>query len=173
MKFGVVQCSHCKRALGVRGDSKTATCPQCGKKMVLKKVNILVELYTEKELAKAVMELNTRFKEGEEIVEQDIRLIEDYRGLRDGSTGKTPQDVYEEVVGRVSGLKGEGRIVEAVKELCRLLEEFTEKDFKEVLKRTGIGDDKICEDHINNLINSGIIYEPRRGVYRCLENQLI
>ena len=70
-------------------------------------------------------------------------------------------------------MKGKGRIVEAAKELCSLLGEFTEKDFKEVLKRTGIGDDEICDDHLNNLINNGIIFEPRRGVYRCLENQLI
>ena len=58
----------------------------------------------------------------------------------------------------------------------RLKEEYkklTGKDFKEVLKRAGLGDDEICDDHINNLINNGIIYEPRRGVYRCLENQLI
>ncbi len=170
MKFGVIQCSRCKRAVGVRLGAKTATCPQCGKKMVLKKVKILNRVNSEKELAKAVMRLNIRFKDGEEIVEQDIRIIEGNRKQKYTSKCGSLPDVYEEIGGRVSRAKGEGRVVAAARELCRLLGEFTENDLREVLKRTGLGDGQVCENYINKLIENGIIYEPKRGVYRCLES---
>lgn len=168
MKFGVVLCPRCQTVRGTRLNAKTSTCARCGKRIDLKKARILCKVDTEKELASAVMEYGTKLKGGEDICAEDIGIVKEKKSqphmILDESS-----DVYAQVVKNVIRIKGrDGKVVAVAKELCHCLEEFTEEDFYEILKRIGLEKGEECRKYIDKLIAENVIYEPKNGVYRCL-----
>ena len=169
MKFGVVLCSRCNTARGVGLDVKTAECPRCGKRLDMKKTRILCRAETESEVAKAVMEYNIKLGDGEDIYEQDIKVIKDKHGNIGLIRNKKPSDVYGLVVGKLNFIKGhDDKVVAAARELCRYLGHFTEYDMNEVLKHLDFYGEGVCERYITRLIENNVIYEPKTGMYRCV-----
>ncbi len=168
MSFGVVLCPRCGVARGVKLESKTASCPNCGTRMKLKGSRILATLDNEKEVAQAVREINTKLRGGEEIYANDLKILEKKR--KGSYNGKSP-NLYDEVAGKLVKIKGKDKkIVACARQLCSIQVEFTEDDFIEVLKRTGLDKGEECEKYLKDLIADDVIYQPRNGVYRCLED---
>ncbi len=167
MKFKVVQCSRCKRARGVRLDSKTASCPRCGGQINLTKAKILCEVGSEQELAKAVMKYNTEIEGGEKEYARDLELArqkENHHKMEYKSS-----DIYDRVIKNLIDIRGKDKKIEAAAiNLCRQLKEFTEDDLNEVLKRIGIVKDEGCNQYIRRLMENNVIYQPKSGIYRCL-----
>ena len=166
MKFGVIQCSRCKTAKGIRLNTKSTKCPKCGKRMDLQKTKLLCKVDNEKELALVIMRYNTKLEGGEEVYAQDLSIA---KGESLNSNANV-LDIYELIAKRLSSIKArDEKILAAAKELCRVLGEFTEEDLGEVLKRIGLKGDVLLEKYIPKLMDNNVIYEPKRGVYRCLE----
>ncbi len=137
--------------------------------MDLKKTLILSKADNEKELTSMVMQYNTRLKGGEEVYAQDLSIVMNERST--STRNAKMLDIHSLVAKKLINIRSrDEKIVAAAQELGRLLGEFTEEDLKEVLKRTGLKGDKVLEKYINKLIENNVIYEPRRGEYRCLEN---
>ena len=169
MKFGVVLCSRCKTARGVRLNTKTATCAKCQKRMDLKRTRILCKVETEREVALAVRKYNTKLKGGEEIYARDMRIVNENKEQTRVVINET-SDIYTEVVRKLIRIRArDERVVAAAQELYRYLGEFTGKDLYEVLKLLGFDKEEDCHKYIDKLIANDVIYEPKRGVYRCLE----
>lgn len=169
MKFGVVQCPRCKTAKGIHLKTKSTKCLNCGKRMDLKNALILSKVDNEKELASAVMKYNTKLKGGEEVYAQDLKVVNKGRST---STGDAKMlDIHAMVAKKLTNIRSrDEKVVAAAQELCRVLGEFTEQDLSEVFKRIGLKGDALLEKYINKLMENNVIYEPRRGVYRCLAN---
>jgi len=165
MRFGVIQCSGCKTARGIELDSKTAQCPRCGKKLNVKKTNILSTAATERELVREVARFNVAISEGEEIYARDLKAASEHHEPGDES-GK---DVYDAIAGSLINTRGrDDRIRAAARELGSRLGEFTEDDFVKVLVRTGFKKDDDFGMYLKKLKTSDIIFEPKSGIYRCL-----
>jgi hypothetical protein len=169
MKFGVVQCSRCKTAKGIRLETKSTKCPKCGKKLDLNKTKLLCKVDNEKELASVVMRYNTRLEGGEDIYAKDVNIVKERR-FPSASNVKM-SDIHTLIARKLIPIRARNeKIVAAAQELCRVLGEFTEQDLREVLKHVGIKEDDIPKKFIPRLIENNVIYEPKRGVYRCLES---
>jgi hypothetical protein len=168
MKFKVVQCPRCKKASGVRQDAKTASCPRCGAQINLTKAKILCEAGSEKELAEAVMKYNTAIEGGEKEYAQDLNLAlqkENHQKVEYKSS-----DIYDRVIKNLTDIRGKDKKIEAAAiNLCRQMTEFTEDDLNEVLRRIGLVKDKGCGQYIDRLMENNVIYQPKSGIYKCLE----
>lgn len=166
MKFKVVQCQRCKKAMGVRLDAKTASCPRCGGRINLTKSKILYEAGSEKELARAVMKYNCEIEGGEREYAHDMNLVrqkENHHKVEYKSS-----DIYDRVINDLMDIRGKDKKIEAAAiNLCRQLNEFTEDDLNEVLKRIGIVKDEGCSQYIHRLMDNNVIYQPKSGIYRC------
>lgn len=153
-------------------NAKTATCTQCGKKIDIRKAKILTRLDSEKEVALAVMNYNTELEGGSEIYAQDIRTAEKKEETMKLAGNGKPYDVYTEVIKKLVFITArDEKIVAAVRELCRNQGEFTKNDLSEVLKRIGIKGEEVSETYINKLIENNMIYQPKNGLYRCLDTR--
>ena len=170
MKFGIVLCSRCNKARGVRLIAKSATCTQCGKRIDVKKAKILTRLDSEKEVAAAVRNYNTELEGGTEIYARDIRAVEKKEATMEPTRVEKSRDVYTEVIKKLVLITArDEKILAAVKELCRYQGEFTRNDLSEVLKRIGIKGDDVSERYIDKFIENNMIYQPKNGLYRCLD----
>jgi RNA recognition motif-containing protein len=168
MKFKVVQCPRCKKAKGVRMDAKTSSCPRCGSQINLTKAKILCEAESEKDLVKAVMKYNTEIEGGEREYTRDMKLA-NHKDNHHKVEYKS-SDIYDIVIKNLRDIKGRDKKIEAAAiNLCSQLTEFTEEDLNEVLKRIGIVKDEGCSQYIDKLMEINVIYQPKSGVYRCLE----
>lgn len=169
MRFGVIICPGCKNAKGIVLGSKTTTCTRCQRHINLKKAKIIVEVNSESELAKAVGEINTRENEGESIYQNDIKLYSEVKeqGKEDF---EEPESLYGHIAGKLSEINGKDKkIVMAAKELSRKMGEFNENDFFEVLKRAGFIKEDDLQAHLTRLLKNDIIYEPKNGLYKFVE----
>jgi hypothetical protein len=165
MKFGVIQCSSCKTARGVKLSAKTVLCSRCSKRIVLSKARILCKVENERELAHAVMKYNAKLGGGEKIYAQDLELA---KGKEEHVELNNTSDIYDEIAGRLNKVRGRDNKIEAcAKELCYHLGEFTEADFNDVLARIGIDKDK-DPSYIDILMANNVIYQPKNGIYKCL-----
>lgn len=135
----------------------------------MKNALILSKVDNEKELASVVMQYNTKLKGGEEVYAQDLSIVK--KGSSISTSNTKMLDIHALVANKLTNIKSKDeKVVAAAQELCRLLGEFTEQDLSEVLKRSGLEGDTLSEKYIPKLMENNMIYEPRRGVYRCLEN---
>jgi RNA recognition motif-containing protein len=167
MKFKVVQCQRCKKARGVRLDAKTGSCPRCGVQINLTKAKILCEADSEKELARAVMKYNTEIEGGEKEYTSDLNLA--HQKENHNKVEYKSSDIYDIVIKNLIDIRGKDKKIEvAAIILCRQLNEFTEDDLNEVLKRVGIVKDEGCSQYIDRLMENNVIYQPKSGIYRCL-----
>jgi transcription elongation factor Elf1 len=170
MKFNVVLCPQCKTAKGVLKGSRTTRCTKCGKRINLKKARVLAEVDYESELAKVVGEINMKINNGEDIYQMDLDLVsKNYP--QDAQVMEEPKDRYDRIAGKLSEVPGrDNKMVEAAKQLQKVMGDFTEDDFFEVLKRIGITEAEKQEGHLKRLIENDVLYQPRAGIYRFLEN---
>ena len=169
MRFGVILCPQCKTARGIMLGSKTTSCVKCGKKINLKKARLLVKVRTESDLAHAVGEINMKLSNGQEVYQMDLKILEDEKETI-GSQAKEPKNIYDTIAERLSEVPGrDNRIKAAAKEIYSKIGEFTEKDFLEVLKRTGFKEEDELRNYLRRLLENDIIYEPKNGIYRCVE----
>jgi hypothetical protein len=169
MRFGVILCPQCKNARGIVLGSKTTTCTRCQKHINLKNAKIIVEADSETELAKAVGEVNTREYEGENIYLEDVKLYSKVKEQREEEF-EEPEKLYGYIARKLSEINGKDKkIVVAAKELTNKIGEFSENDFFEVLKRAGFGKGDDLHRLLTRLLENEIIYEPKNGLYRCIE----
>jgi hypothetical protein len=169
MRFGVVLCPKCKTAKGIVLGSKTTTCTRCEKRINLKNARIIVEVDSESELAKAVGEINTRENEGENIYLEDVKVYSKVKEQRK-EIFEGPEDLYGHIAGKISEINGKDeKIVMVAKELSHNLKEFSENDFLEVLSRAGFTKEDDLHGLLARLLENDIIYEPKNGLYRIIE----
>ena len=135
--------------------------------MDLKNALILSKVDNEKELASMIMQYNTKLKGGEDVYAQDLSIVKKGRST---STNNTKiLDIHTLVAKKLINIRSrDEKVVAAAQELCRVLGEFTEEDLDEVFRRIGLKGDVLLEKYINKLMENNVIYEPKRGVYRCL-----
>ena len=135
--------------------------------MDLKNALILSKVDNEKELASMIMQYNTKLKGGEDVYAQDLNIG---KNMRSTSTSKIKiLDIHALVAKKLINIRSrDEKVVAVAQELCRVLGEFTEEDLDEVFRRIGLKGDVLLEKYINKLMENNVIYEPKRGVYRCL-----
>jgi hypothetical protein len=134
--------------------------------MDLQKTKLLCKVDNEKELALVIRRYNTKLEGGEEVYAQDLSIVK--RTALNSNANML--DIYELIAKRLSSIKArDEKILAAAKELCRILGDFTEDDLGQVLKRIGLKGDILLEKYIPKLMDNNVIFEPKRGVYRCLE----
>jgi hypothetical protein len=169
MRFGVILCPQCKTARGIMLGSKTTSCVKCGKKINLKKARLLVKVRTESDLAEAVGKINMKLGNGEEDYQTDLKMLKDEKEIK-RSQAEEPKNIYDRIAARLSEVPGrDNRIKASAKEIYSEIGEFTEKDFFEVLKRTGFKEGDELRNYLRRLLENDIIYEPKNGLYRCVE----
>jgi hypothetical protein len=170
MRFGVVLCPSCRTAKGIVLKAKTATCPKCQRKWSLKNTNIVHKVDSESNLASVVGEYNMKLNDGEEIFLEDLRTS---RKKKADAKQKflEPQVLYDEIAGRMKDVRGKfEKLTIAAKELSLALGEFSQEEFAEVLKRAGYGTEKDHEKYLLWSLENDVIYEPKMGRYRYMED---
>ncbi len=149
---------------------KTTNCAKCGKKINLKKARVLAKVDYESELAKVVGDINMKIQDGEDIFQMDLDLLtKEVTSIN--NQNEQPQNRYDKIAGMVSEVSGkDNKIVEAAKLLQMAVGDFSEYDYFEVLKRIGITDGEKQKDLLKRLLDNDVLYQPKIGSYRYLEN---
>lgn len=151
--YGVVVCSRCRRAKGVRIGQKTTRC-QCGHNIDLSIAKIKSHTNDARELAKAVAMENVALRGGRKEYE---RAAGAHRKLK-GAHGRTAD--------AAAGAGNREHKIRAVAvELTRELGDFTARDFALVLVSLGI---PAPQTRLEELLKLNLIYEPRPGHYRVV-----
>lgn len=150
--FGAVICSRCGRAKAVDLRHKASRC-QCGCLLKLNEMRKFFKSASQREVAKAVADLNARIQGG-------------YEDLSPKRPRKDPHDPYSRIASEVSSLTGVNERLEVVaRRLTDLLGFFTAQEFEKVARMLGIKD---AEPRLRLLMRENIIYEPRPGVYSAV-----
>jgi hypothetical protein len=137
--------------------------------MNLKKARILVEVESESELAKAVGEFNMKLNDGESIYKNDVKALtqDKHQSLQ---RGNEPPNIYERIAGKINVVSAKDKkIVAAAEALDREIGAFSENDFKEVLIRAGFKDGPELKKFLKRLLENDIIFQPKNGIYRYIE----
>ena len=151
--YGVVVCSRCGRARGVRIGQKTASC-QCGHKIDLSMAKVGRKTEDARELARAVGLENAKLSGGLE----DCEKVSLLPRKRKGAHGRAATAAE-----RAGNRDAKVRVV--AEELSRELGTFTVGDFGVVLVSLGIQDpQKLLEE----LSKANFIYEPSPGRFRVV-----
>jgi hypothetical protein len=170
MKFIVILCPRCKTAKGALAGTKTTNCAKCQKNINLKKARVLAKVDYESELAKMVGEINMKIQDGEDIFQMDLDSLMK-EGFAGDTFGEQSHKRYDKIAGMLSEVSGkDNKIVEAAKLLQMAVGDFSEEDFFEVLKRIGITDTEQQEETLIRLLENNVLYQPKIGIYRFLEN---
>jgi hypothetical protein len=174
MKFGVVVCPTCKNAVGINLKVKSTKCRRCNQQFKVKNRKILYETNSERELALAVGQVNLKILNG----------TNDYQNLLNDLEIENRQELFEQdgIFAFDQSIDNFKRIAMKVKkfntlqdqlvglavELSKEFTVFSAGDFGKVIVHLGLNPDE-SEKYIEQLISSGLIYEPRVGYYRILK----
>lgn len=152
----VIACPHCKRALGVREDQRTATCPRCGRELDCRSARAYHRTEDMAELARLVGEMNARLEHGFKRYERDARAA---RGA-DGRPAVPPG--LEAVAARVANTRGrKGQLDVAVGLLCaREGASFSSDELQAVLAAAGWPEDAVATA-LEGMVREGTLAEPR------------
>jgi predicted RNA-binding Zn-ribbon protein involved in translation (DUF1610 family) len=152
----VIACPHCKRALGVREDQKTATCPRCGRELVCRRARAYHRTEDMAELARLVGEMNARLEHGFKRYERDARTA---RGAKDHPM--LPPGL-ESLAARVANTRGRrGQLDAAVGGLCaREGASFSSDELLAVLGAAGWPEDAVATA-LEGMVREGALVEPR------------
>ncbi len=177
MRFGIILCKICRRALGVDLRFKSTTCPFCNKKIKFSMVDIKYKTDSEKDLALRISKVNVQIVEEVEFnidakTENQKRSIKDWSSKRD--VEKVEPQIYENLdpFKRIalkyknqnqSMLLAEKLIIALGQELG----EITLENFQRLLIECNIDQNKAYE-YLEQLKNHGIIFEPKVGVYKVI-----
>lgn len=184
MKFGVISCQKCHRALGINLRFKNTTCPYCNFKMAILPDNIQYKTNSEHDLASIISKINQQLFEQTDEIERNKpkktlnfdnldlgNLTSDFKDGRDSNETVYEQlDPYKRIQIKYKDEKVSISLLEKVIiDLGRELGEFTVQDFKELIHVFAFNEDKI-DEYLDQLKNLNIIYEPRPGKYKIIED---
>lgn len=163
MKFGVVVCPRCKKALGIDLSCKTTTCPRCGKRFKHKDLRVFYRTSSEQELQQAIGQINAQL---------DGKLAEFRSSFRQHDQDKyeteNTMEVRASIASRVKHVSGWHDKVEFVaQELDKVKSVFTVEDVKAVFEQAGLNTEKI-ESALQDLVDEAVVYEPQPGEFRIV-----
>jgi hypothetical protein len=149
--FGVVICSRCNRARGVDLSVKTSKCPGCGLHSEVDRMRVYFQTDNELELAEAVRRVGTRMQHS----------IEDY-----GDDVVLARQATEE---QRKKAKNQSLDFDGMALLARSLSSdvgFGLDELKDALLKEGYDLDPAKIASV--MLNEGIVYEPKPGLFRAL-----
>ena len=161
MKFGVVVCPNCNRAVGINLNVKSTKCRRCNQGLNPKSRKVLFETNSERELAQAVGQANLKIQNGADEYQdllKDLELEDEHTIFEQDGLYVYDQsvDIYKQLIGSAS-------------DLSKQFTDFSIDDFGKVLECLGLNPED-SEKYIAQLVSNGIIYEPRIGFYRILKD---
>jgi hypothetical protein len=163
MRFKVVVCSRCGRARGVRSDSKRSSCHKCGATIKVREARAYLTTDSEKELAQGVAEVNAQLQQSRRKRKKGRRRkgtkgtcrSKGKGGRRTKAKGRGKRALYKEIILTLSTREGVFSFDEVLKAISKArLVPISKIDETEVAKI------------LDELMDKGLIYEPRNGVYR-------
>jgi predicted transcriptional regulator len=182
MKFGVIVCHSCQRASGVNLQYKTTSCPYCGKNLKLNPKRIKHQSNSEKDLKNIISTINKELgftqgpNQGSPVSDFGIELLKMSDSEQDIDHTQDKKPVYEKLdpYQRIAMKHKEKKnsiefIVELTKDLALELGEFHTHDFRQILSACNLDVNK-ADEYLEQLKNSNIIYEPRLGVFKILND---
>jgi hypothetical protein len=178
MKFGIILCKRCNRALGVNLRFKSTKCPFCNRKVKFFKDNIEYSTDSEKDLALKISKINEQIFEEVE-VDLDLKTKNQKGTLRNLSSEvaakKAEPQIYENLdpFKRIAlKYKDENEsillIEKLIKALGQELGEITLENFQKLLTECNLNQDKVIE-YLDQMKTQGIIFEPKIGIYKLIE----
>jgi len=186
MTFGVLICRKCHRATGVDLRYKTTTCPYCNAKTKLNPGELKYKVDSEKELADIISKINRQLQDTIDTTSNksypdigEIILMPEEKE-RNSTGSKNDAEIYEQLdpYKRIAMKLNKGRnkkdsiefLVILIKELGKELGVFTTEDFRKLLDtfKLQIDEDKLNK-YLAQLKDLDIIYEPRPGNYKLME----
>jgi hypothetical protein len=184
MKFGVMVCFHCHRALGANLQFKSVTCPYCHKKLKLKPAQIKFKCNSEIELTSIISKVNSELQDNSETKSTldypDFGevIIDEKEIYNSKNSNKTKQKIYEnlEPYKRIAlkyKIKKESIefITTLALDLGREMGKFSYEDFRKLIYECGF-DEKKTDEYLEKLKNLNIIYEPELGYYKLIEQYI-
>jgi len=175
MKFGVVVCPACNRAVGINLGVKSTKCRRCNCSFNPKSRKILFETDSERELAKAVGQTNLKIQNGTEEYQnllQDLEVEDEQTALEQDGLFVYDEsiDVYKRIAMKVKKIQNlQDKLVGLATGLNKQFNEFSVDDFGTCIEHLGLNPED-AEKYIGQLVSNGIIYEPRVGYYRILKD---
>jgi len=185
MKFGIIQCRKCNRAFGINLRFKSTSCPFCNLKLKIVQENIKYKSTSEKDLAEIISKINKKIQQAEA---DDKRLcttssydfdkfnLSSNKSVKGIDNKENDTKVYEQLdpYERIAlKYKSETESIQLLKkiiiDLGHELGQFSISDIKELFKACAFDENKI-DDYIEQLKNLNLIYEPRTGNYRLIED---
>jgi hypothetical protein len=173
MKFGVVVCPNCNRAVGINLNVKSTKCRRCNHGLNPKSRKVLYETNSERELAQAVGQANLKIQNGSDEYQDLLKDLE----LEDEQTifeqdglyvYDKSVDIYKRIAMKVKKLENlQEQLIGSASDLSKQFTEFSVDDFGKVIECLGLNPED-SEKYIAQLVSNGIIYEPRVGYYRIL-----
>ena len=182
MKFGVIVCHSCHRAFGVNLQYKTTSCPYCGKNLKLNPKSIKHQSNSEKDLKNIISTINQELgitsgsNQDSPVSDFGSELLKSSNTEQDIEHPQDKKPVYEKLdpYQRIAMKHKEKKdsiefIIELTKDLALELGEFHTHEFREILSACNLDVDK-ADDYLEQLKNSNIIYEPKLGVFKILND---
>ena len=178
-------CKKCHRALGVNLRFKTTTCPYCNMKTKITPGELRFKTDSEKELSEIISKINHQLQATDEhastISYPDFGTVVIGSGdqIEGPEASKIEKSVYEQLdpFKRIAIKFRNGKhrldstefLIMIVEELGKELGEFTSEDFKELLNAFEIDIEiEKSDKYLDKLKNLNVIYEPRGGRYRLM-----
>lgn len=182
MKFGVIVCQSCQHASGVNLKYKTTNCPYCGKKFKLNPKKIKHQSNSEKDLIDIISTINRELgttrgpNHGSSVSDFGSELLKSSDSEHDIKDTIEKEPVYEKMdpYQRIAMKHKEKKdsidfIIEITKDLALELGEFHTDDFRKVLYACNLNVNKV-DEYLEQLRNNNIIYEPKLGIFKILND---
>ena len=181
MKFGVIQCITCGKAFGIALRFKTTTCPYCYKILKIKQNTIKFQSNSEADLTDIIGDINNKVLTAAAGTKPDesLRFVNAASGQTEVSRPAvaTPDqkpdrdpDNIEQLVLRYKDQKESLPVIQKlVEDLGQIMDEFSIDDLESLLRYCSFNYDKV-EEYIEQLKNLNVIYEPRAGRYKLLDD---
>ena len=192
MRFGIIQCNKCRRAIGIELRFKSTTCPFCTQKLSIKPDSIKHRTASENELAQIISNLNRELdlqntdsdparSSGSGSGSGGFDFDVDNFGVRVKGAGAEvdmkheTSEVYEQLdpFKRIAiKYKNEPESIQLLEKLVitlgRELGEFTGGDLRKLLEACELNMDK-TDEWLEQLKTLAVIFEPRSGHYRIID----
>ena len=182
MKFGVLLCNKCHLAMGVSLQSKTHSCPHCNTKLKVMPDRIKYKRKSEKDLTAIISKLNQEFQSRQEgrfnsqNPDFGTTIIDPKHSGSNESEKDDSKSVYEHLdpFKRIAMKYKPPKnsidfLTNIVTELCHELGEFTAEEFQQLLHACTLSVTKY-DEYLEKLKDLDIIYEPRPGRFKLIEN---
>jgi hypothetical protein len=163
--FAVVACSDCHTAWSVELRHRTSRCPRCPALVDLRKRRRLWQGDDAQDARQAAAAIQAALAQG--IPLGDLEQAQQATLLAPPATRHDSPIDAAAAKGR-SVTNQSDRAEEVARWLTRLLGDPTEEDHLAALAKAGIAAER-AERELVRMLACDVLYEPRPGVYRCLE----